>query len=33
VKNLGDRLYIADRVRGIVPGTPRLFQVGVRFRL
>jgi Fe(3+) dicitrate transport protein len=33
VKNLGDRLYIADRVRGIVPGTPQLFQVGVRFRL
>ncbi len=33
VKNLTDRLYIADRVRGIVPGTPRLVQVGVRFRL
>jgi Fe(3+) dicitrate transport protein len=33
VKNLTDRLYIADRVRGIVPGTPQLFQVGVRFRL
>ncbi len=33
MKNLGDRLYIADRVRGIVPGTPQLFQVGMRFRL
>jgi Fe(3+) dicitrate transport protein len=33
VKNLTDRLYIADRVRGIVPGSPRLVQVGVRFRL
>lgn len=33
VKNLTDRLYIADRVRGIVPGSPRLFQVGVRFQL
>jgi Fe(3+) dicitrate transport protein len=33
VKNLTDRLYIADRVRGLLPGSPRLFQVGVRFRL
>ncbi len=33
VKNLTDRLYIADRARGIVPGSPRLVQVGVRFRL
>jgi Fe(3+) dicitrate transport protein len=33
VKNLGDRLYIADRVRGIVPGSPRLFQVGIRIQL
>ncbi len=33
VKNLTDRLYIADRVRGIVPGSPRLVQVGVRFVL
>jgi Fe(3+) dicitrate transport protein len=31
VKNLTDRLYIADRVRGIVPGPPRLVQVGVRY--
>ncbi len=33
VKNLTDRLYIADRVRGIVPGAPRLVQVGVRVGL
>ncbi|HLE71279.1 MAG TPA: TonB-dependent receptor [Vicinamibacteria bacterium] len=33
VKNLTDRLYIADRVRGIVPGAPQLVQVGVRFGL
>jgi len=33
VKNLTDELYIADRVRGIVPGSPQLVQVGVRFRL
>jgi Fe(3+) dicitrate transport protein len=29
VKNLFDTLYIADRSRGILPGTPRLFQLGV----
>ncbi|MFZ5629962.1 MAG: TonB-dependent receptor family protein [Spirochaetota bacterium] len=28
-KNLTDKLYIADRTRGILPGTPRLFQAGV----
>jgi Fe(3+) dicitrate transport protein len=33
VKNLTDQIYLADRVRGIVPGSPRLVQVGVRFRL
>lgn len=31
-KNLFDRLYIADRTRGILPGTPRLVQVGVKYR-
>ncbi|MCS6971850.1 MAG: TonB-dependent receptor, partial [Leptospiraceae bacterium] len=28
-KNLTDTLYIADRTRGILPGTPRLIQAGV----
>ncbi len=32
-KNLADRLYIADRVRGILPGPPRLVQVGFRLNL
>ncbi|HSW48972.1 MAG TPA: TonB-dependent receptor [Bryobacteraceae bacterium] len=31
VKNLGDRMVIADRSRGIIPGLPRLFQLGLRF--
>lgn len=31
-KNLTDKLYIADRTRGILPGTPRLFQAGVTVR-
>jgi Fe(3+) dicitrate transport protein len=31
-KNLFDRLYIADRSRGILPGPPRLVQSGVKFR-
>ena len=30
VKNLFDELYIVDRTRGIVPGSPRLVQAGVR---
>jgi Fe(3+) dicitrate transport protein len=30
-KNLTDRLTIADRSRGILPGIPRLVQAGVRF--
>jgi Fe(3+) dicitrate transport protein len=30
-KNIGDRLYIVDRTRGLLPGMPRLVQVGVRF--
>src|SRR5688572_22091056 len=31
VKNLFDELYIVDRTRGILPGSPRLVQTGVRF--
>ncbi|HBY61191.1 MAG TPA: hypothetical protein DEH78_15320 [Solibacterales bacterium] len=30
-KNIGDRLYIVDRARGLLPGMPRLIQVGLRF--
>jgi Fe(3+) dicitrate transport protein len=30
-KNVGDRLYIADRSRGLLPGTPRLIQAGFRY--
>jgi Fe(3+) dicitrate transport protein len=30
-KNLTDRLYIADRTRGLLPGMPRLIQAGFRF--
>lgn len=30
-KNVGDRLYIVDRSRGVLPGMPRLVQVGIRF--
>ncbi|NWG53875.1 MAG: TonB-dependent receptor [Hydrogenophilaceae bacterium] len=29
VKNVADELYIVDRVRGILPGAPRLVQAGV----
>lgn len=32
-KNIFDRLYIVDRTRGILPGSPRLVQAGVKFRL
>jgi Fe(3+) dicitrate transport protein len=32
VKNLEDRLYIVDRSRGILPGSPRLVQAGFRAR-
>lgn len=32
VKNLDDRLFIADRSRGILPGHPRLVQVGTSWR-
>ena len=31
VKNLFDELFIVDRTRGILPGSPRLVQAGVRF--
>jgi Fe(3+) dicitrate transport protein len=31
VKNLFDRTYIVDRARGILPGSPRLMQAGVKF--
>jgi Fe(3+) dicitrate transport protein len=32
VKNVFDEEYIADRTRGILPGTPRLYQAGVEYR-
>jgi Fe(3+) dicitrate transport protein len=31
IKNLFDAEYIADRTRGILPGTPRLYQAGVQY--
>jgi Fe(3+) dicitrate transport protein len=31
VKNLRDQLFIVDRTRGILPGGPRLVQMGVKF--
>ena len=30
VKNLADELFVVDRTRGILPGSPRLVQAGVR---
>lgn len=33
VKNLTDRTVIVDRTRGLLPGLPRLVQVGVAYRL
>ena len=30
-KNLQDELFIVDRTRGILPGSPRLVQAGVKF--
>jgi Fe(3+) dicitrate transport protein len=30
VKNLFDEQYIVDRTRGILPGAPRLIQVGLK---
>lgn len=32
VKNLFDKLYVTDRARGILVGTPQLFQAGVTYR-
>jgi Fe(3+) dicitrate transport protein len=32
VKNVTDRLYIADRSRGLLPGMPRLIQAGLKLR-
>jgi Fe(3+) dicitrate transport protein len=32
VKNLLDDVFIVDRVRGILPGSPRLMQAGLRFK-
>lgn len=32
VKNVFDRTFIVDRARGILPGTPRLVQVGTTWR-
>lgn len=32
VKNLTDRLYVADMTRGLIPGTPRLVQAGIELR-
>lgn len=32
VKNIFDKLYVTDRARGILVGTPRLFQVGLSYR-
>jgi Fe(3+) dicitrate transport protein len=31
-KNLFDTLYLADRSRGMIPGPPRLVQLGVTTR-
>jgi Fe(3+) dicitrate transport protein len=31
VKNIMDEDYIADRTRGILPGTPRLYQAGLKY--
>lgn len=31
IKNLFDRMYIADRTRGILPGGPRLLQAGFKY--
>jgi Fe(3+) dicitrate transport protein len=31
-KNLLDELYLADRTRGMIPGSPRLLQAGLRTR-
>lgn len=31
VKNIGDRDYVVDRTRGILPGIPRLVQAGLKY--
>ena len=31
VKNLTDKEYIVDRTRGILPGSPRLIQAGIKY--
>ena len=31
-KNLGDKLYVADMSRGLIPGMPRTVQAGFEFR-
>ncbi|MEO5574366.1 MAG: TonB-dependent receptor [Gammaproteobacteria bacterium] len=31
VKNLADKEYIVDRTRGILPGSPRLIQAGIKY--
>lgn len=31
IKNLADKVYIVDRTRGILPGSPRLLQAGLRW--
>jgi Fe(3+) dicitrate transport protein len=30
VRNAGDVLYVVDRSRGLLPGSPRTFQLGLR---
>jgi Fe(3+) dicitrate transport protein len=32
VKNVFDRLYMVDRSRGIMPGMPRVAQIGMEVR-
>jgi Fe(3+) dicitrate transport protein len=31
IKNLADRVYVVDRSRGMIPGSPRLIQAGLRW--
>jgi len=31
VKNIFDNQYVVDRVRGILPGSPRLAQAGFKY--
>jgi Fe(3+) dicitrate transport protein len=32
LKNLTDKLYVADMSRGLIPGTPRQLQLGFEYR-